>query len=483
MKLSDLVARLDGAELTTGGELEISGVTHDSRQVQPGWLFAALDGQHNHGLEFVTAATRAGAVAVLSDKPCATLPSVISPRPRRDMAKAAWALAGDPQNSLQLIAVTGTNGKSTVASLTASMLNCAGITCGCFGTVAHQLPGKRVAAVRTTPEATDLARLLRQLLEADGKAVVMEVSSVALVQDRVAGLDFAAATFTNLSRDHLDFHHDLDTYFAAKRLLFDHHLSNGRRVLNGEDPWISRLLDEPRPGDVVWGVHSGDVHAQAVDASLDGTAFTLCIGDERIPLVLPLVGQHNLANAIAAAASAVAVGVASDAIGQALATAVPLPGRLERVPVDLAFPVFIDYAHTPEALRTVLLSLRQVSQRRLVVVFGAGGDRDQGKRGPMGQAVGELAASSIVTSDNPRSEDPRLIAESVARGVRAAGAAPTILLDRREAIAHALEEADDDCLVVIAGKGHEQTQTIGEHTHAFSDRDVVLSLSRHRDVG
>ncbi len=479
MRLGDLVARLTGARLEGDPAIEAAGITHDSRRVEPGDVFAALPGQHAHGLDYLGEAMAHGAAAVLSDRrPSLPVPWIETSEPRRDAALAAFALAGDPQRRLRLIGITGTNGKTTTAHLIAAMLEAAGHRPGLFGTLAYRLPGMEVPAARTTPEATDLARHLAELVAAGGDTAVVEVSSHGLVQHRVEGLVFAVAAFTNLSRDHLDFHADMDDYFAAKRLLFERYLAaDGRRVVPAGGTWGARLRARPRPGDVTWGVAGGDVHASGLAVGLEGSRFTLHLGSEELPVHLPLVGTHNLENALTAAAAAWAAGASADAVRAALEAARPLPGRLEPVAAGLPFPVYVDYAHTPDGLRAVLESLRAVTDRRLIVVFGAGGDRDRGKRGPMGEAVGRLADVAVVTSDNPRSEDPAAIAAAVADGVRAAGAEPRVILDRRAAIAAALELADEHSLVLVAGKGHERTQSAGGRTVPFSDPEVVLELA------
>ncbi|HHQ47333.1 MAG TPA: UDP-N-acetylmuramoyl-L-alanyl-D-glutamate--2,6-diaminopimelate ligase, partial [Acidobacteria bacterium] len=354
----------------------------------------------------------------------------------------------------------------------------AGRPTGLFGTLSYRVAGRSVPAERTTPEATDLAPLLAELVAAGGHTAVMEVSSHAIVLERVAGLGFDIAVLTNLSRDHLDFHGDMERYFAVKRRLFDELLApGGRRVLPAEDPRGQELLATPREADVTWGIERGDVSAAEVRMDLDGTRLTLRYGGHEAPLHLPLIGTHNLANALAAAAAALAAELPLEAVVRGLEGAEPLPGRLERVPVELPFPVFVDYAHTPDGLRAVLESLRAVTDRRIVLVFGAGGDRDRGKRAPMGEAAGRLAHTVIVTSDNPRSEDPAVIAAAVAEGVRRAGAEPTVELDRRRAIALALDVADRRSLVLVAGKGHESFQQIGPRRIPFSDAAVIRELA------
>ncbi len=483
MKLDTLIRRLGAGELTGDGEREVKGITHDSRSVVPGFVFAALPGARAHGIEYLKEAIAHGAAAVLTDrKPRTTadLPWIRTKNPRPLTAHAAWILAGNPQKKLRMVAVTGTNGKSTTAHLISLLMTSAGMPTAFIGTLGARLPGgDEIASERTTPEATDLAPLLKRALREGTVAVAMEASSHAITQDRLAGLFFDFAVWTNLTRDHLDYHLDMDSYFAAKRRLFAEHLApGGRRILPVDDPWGARLLDEPREGDVSWGLDRGSVCARDVVSDLDGSKFVLRLPNEEIPVRLPLVGVHNLRNALAAAAAAHAAGLGAGAISRGLERAVPLSGRMERIAVNLPFPVFVDYAHTPEGLRSVLQALRRITERRLIVVFGAGGDRDQGKRGPMGFAVGEIADTAIVTSDNPRSEDPEKIAGAVADGVRAAGAEPVVVLDRRQAIAAAFEHGDDKSLVLVAGKGHEAFQTIGENKIPFSDQEVVRAEAR-----
>ncbi len=488
MKVETLLRRLPEGELEGDGTVEVKGITHDSRKVRPGQLFAAVQGSRVHGVDFLDQAIAAGAAAILSDRgrpKRVELPWLKVKSPRCAMAHAAWVLAGNPQRKLRLIAVTGTNGKSTTAHLISLLLNTAGHPAACVGTLGTVLPdGTRLSSDRTTPEATELAVIFRQALRAGAETVAMEVSSHALVQERVAGLEFEVAVWTNLTRDHLDFHGDMESYFEAKKRLFTHHLAaTGRRVLPVDDPWGARLLDEPREGDLPWGLDRGAVCARSISSDLEGSRFDLRLPDTELQVELPLAGVHNLRNAIAAAAAAHAAGVESKDIRRGLKCARPLSGRLEQIKTKHPFPVFVDYAHTPEGLRSVLQALGRITDRRLIVVFGAGGDRDQGKRGPMGFAVGELAAEAIVTSDNPRSEDPAEIAAAVADGVRAAGCEPRVILNRREAIAAALEMADERSLVLVAGKGHEAFQTTADRTTPFSDQDVLRAESRRVSCG
>jgi UDP-N-acetylmuramoyl-L-alanyl-D-glutamate--2,6-diaminopimelate ligase len=483
MKLETLIRRLGEGALTGDSSCEVRGITHDSRLVRPGVIFAALPGEHAHGADYLDQALVGGASAVLSDRhPRKTVdvPWIRTKKPRPLMARAAWILAGSPQKKLQMVAVTGTNGKSTTAHLISLVLSSARRPAAFIGTLGARIPGGvEIPSERTTPEACDLAPMLKKAVAKGATAVAMEVSSHSLSQDRLVGLEFDVAVWTNLTRDHLDYHHDMESYFEAKKRLFTDYLTkDGHRVLPVDDPWAARLLDEPRDGDVSWGLERGTVCAKDVTSDLDGSRFVLRLEEKEISVDLPLVGVHNLRNAIAAAAAAFAAGLDARAIQRGLERAQPLCGRMERIAVDVPFPVFVDYAHTPDGLRSVLQALRRITDRRLIVVFGAGGDRDQGKRGPMGFAVGETADIAMVTSDNPRSEDPAGIADAVAEGVRAAGAEPVVVLDRREAIASALARADERSLVLVAGKGHEAYQTIGDTRIPFSDQEVVRSEAR-----
>jgi UDP-N-acetylmuramoyl-L-alanyl-D-glutamate--2,6-diaminopimelate ligase len=481
--LAQLAAACGASLRGAGGE--VTGITHVAQAIRPGWVFAALPGAHYHGVEFATQALERGAAAVLSDRdPGGGIPWLATQEPRRATALASWALAGHPERRLRMVGITGTNGKSTVADLVGRIAAATGMPAGVFGTLAYVLPGRSERAVRTTPEATDLAPLLAELAEGGGRLAVMEVSSHALTLDRVAGLEFDVAVWTNLTRDHLDFNHDLEGYFAAKSRLAEllRREPPGRRVIGVDDPFISRLADPPRPGDLTFGLGPGcQVTATDVAVSARGTAFTLKTPAGETAVHLSLVGRHNLRNALAAASAALALDLPLEAVVQGLAGAEPLPGRLEPVAAGTHFPVFVDYAHTPDALEQVLRALREVGEHRLVVVFGCGGDRDPGKRAPMGEVVGRLADVPIITSDNPRSEDPQAIIAAVMEGVRASGNPRALAIpDRREAIAAALSLADERCLVLVAGKGHETEQIFADRTVPFDDRAVIRELAQRR---
>ena len=483
MMLETLAAAC-GATLR-GADADATGITHVAQQVRPGWVFAALPGARRHGIEFVDRALELGAVAVLSDRePGRGVPWLCAPQARRATALASWALVGHPERRLRLVGVTGTNGKSTVVDLVGRIAEHAGERAGVFGTLAYSLPGRSERAARTTPEATDLAPLLRELADGGGTLAAIEVSSHGLALDRVAGLEFDVAVWTNLTRDHLDFHADLEAYFAVKASLgaLLRRDPPGRRVIGTDDPFMARLAASPSAGDLSFGFGAGcAVTALEVAPDFEGSSFLLRTPSWQRGVRLPLVGRHNVRNALAAAAAAVALSWPEEAVVRGLAAARPLPGRLEPVAAGTAYPVFVDYAHTPDGLEQVLRALREVGDRRLVVVFGCGGDRDPGKRAPMGETVGRLADVPIVTTDNPRSEDPQAIIAQVLEGVRASGNTRALAIpDRREAIAAALSLADERCLVLIAGKGHETEQIFADRTVPFDDRAVARELAQRR---
>lgn len=468
-----------------GGDVELAGVTHHAQSAGPGTLFAALPGQRHHGIEFVAEALGRGAVAVLSDRdPGAGVPWLGTDSPRRALALASWELAGRPHERLRMVGITGTNGKSTVCDLVACIARAAGQRPGLFGTLGFRLPTRAEPTARTTLEACELAPLLAELADAGGTVAAMEVSSAGLVMERATGLAFDVAVWTNLTRDHLDFHPDMEAYFAAKTglqslLRVD---PPGRRVIGVDDPFMARLAAAPRPGDLRFGFGSdANVTAACVEADVLGLRFTLSTPAGSVPVRMRLVGRHNLANALAAAGVGIALGWPLEAIAAGLGEARPIPGRLEPVDVGGGRSVFVDYAHTPDALAKVLAALRELRPARLIAVFGCGGDKDPGKRPLMGEVVARLADVPIVTSDNPRSEDPLAIIEAVLVGVRRAGNPRVLAIaDRREAITAALAMAGEGDTVLLAGKGHETEQIFADHRIAFDDREVARELGRRR---
>ncbi len=463
-------------------ELWIADVQHDSRRVGPGDLFVTWSGDRHDGRRFVGEAAERGAVAVIGHAPAVPtpVPYLVTEHPRQLLAPIASRLHRHPDRELLTVGVTGTNGKTTVVSLVVAVLEASGRKTATLGTLGCRLGGLEIEVQRTTPEASDLHRTLRELRSAGAVAASLEVSSHALAQGRVAGVGLDAAVFTNLSRDHLDFHRDLDEYFAAKRGIFDLLRPAGVAVVGIDDPRgpaLAEQLRTARPGGqahrvITFGA-GGDVAGRSVVLGIDGLQATFDTPRGSLPVASRLVGRYNLANLTAAVAVGEALGVAHHQIARGLGAAGPIPGRMERVGAGEP-PVWIDYAHTPEALEAALQSVREVWPGRLLVVFGCGGERDTGKRPLMGSVAARLADLVVVTDDNPRGEEPSAIHRAIVDGITAAGASHyRVIPDRAEAIRGALELAarERGWAVVIAGKGHERVQSVGGRELPFSDRE------------
>lgn len=457
----------------------VTGVEADSRRVRPGQVFVARRGVKVDASAFAADAVARGAVAVVAERPIEGLraPVVVVPDASLALGRLADRLEGEPSKDVRVVGVTGTNGKTTTTFLVQALLERAGRPCSLLGTVVNRVAGRETPAAQTTPEAPRIHRALAETRAAGGRDLVMEVSSHALDQRRAAGVRFRCGVFTNLTRDHLDYHGTLEAYGAAKARLFDLLDEDGVAVLNAHDPFSATLAARTRARVVRYAWHEAgsarpraEVGATVEGASLAGTRLVLRFGDEALPCTLPLVGPFNVENALAAAAAAWALGVPARAVRDALERSPGVPGRLERVPGGPGDPtVLVDYAHTPDALERVLAALRPLVRGRLRVVFGAGGDRDRGKRAPMGRAVERLADVAYVTSDNPRSEPPTAIIAEVLAGFRRPAAA-RVIEDRAAAIRAAVREAAPDDLVVLAGKGHEQGQILRDRTVPFDDR-------------
>ncbi len=479
MELRELLAGADVIEIVGDAETEITSLAYDSRRVEQGSLFFCYPGSIADGHEYAPLAVQAGATAVVVERTLELEPFVtqaVVADGRAAMAHAAVRFYGDPTAEVRVFGVTGTNGKTTTAFLIRHILERRAVQTGLLGTVKRVVGGVAEEVERTTPEAIDLQATFRRMADAGDRACAMEVSSHALALRRADGIRFAVAAFTNLTQDHLDFHADMDDYFRAKRLLFAGERAE-RAVVNLDDPYGDKLVAE---FDAITFSASGDERAdlRALDLDFDasGSRFR-CVGtDAEAQVVLPLPGRFNVENALCAIASVGAVGVPLDHAAAALSEAERVPGRFEPVDEGQPFTVLVDYAHTPDSLENVLVSARQVTpdSARLVCVFGAGGDRDLDKRPLMGEIVGRLADLAVVTSDNPRSEDPPAIVADIRAGMDAATAEIAVEPDRRAAIAFALAAAAADDTVVIAGKGHEQGQEFERGRKIpFDDRDVA----------
>ena len=481
--LSDLldVAGPD-ARLLAGGaaDVAVSDVTHDSREAGAGVLFACRPGQRTDGHDYAPVAVAAGSPALLVERPLDLDVAQLHVRSvALAMGPVAAAVHGNPSTEMQLVGVTGTNGKTTCVYLLEAVLAAAGHVPGVVGTVETRIAGNAVTGMRTTPESTDLQRLFRRMRDSGVTAAAMEVSSHGLALGRVRATRFAAALFTNLTQDHLDFHTDMEDYYAAKRSLFSRDYTD-LGVVNVDDGYGRRLAAETAVPVVrvsPQGNEEADVTAVDIAASAGGTDFTARLRSAEVRITLRLPGMFNVANALLTLAAVEALGIDPDAAAEGLARCAGVPGRMERVDAGQAFTVLVDYAHTPDSLTNVLQAVRAVSTGRVIVVIGCGGDRDAGKRPVMGRVAVELSDVALFTSDNPRSEDPQAILDAVVAGTAGVdGGRWTVELDRRVAIAQALAEAAPGDVVVIAGKGHERTQELADRTIAFDDREVARDL-------
>ncbi len=489
LPLATLLKGLSGLE--TSGDLSVSvcGLSCDSRAIQPGEVFAALPGAALSGREFISRALEAGAVAVLSDRIEETggTPCIAAADPRQVFAGMAAAFHDHPSRSLTIAAVTGTNGKTTVTFLLKHLLEAQFQRCGLIGTVHYDVGGEILSASRTTPESNKLQGLLAAMRDAGCKAVAMEASSHAIVQHRVSSVELDAAVFTNLTQDHLDYHRSMTAYFEAKAALFDRlaaqSVKAGTAVINTDDGYgqrlVRRLAGQCRV--ITFGMNAAaDVRAEGLRMDAGGTAFQLSAEKRAFLVRTPLIGRFNVLNALAALAVVSALKLNLREAVVALATAEGAPGRLQLVSGKRPFKVYVDYAHTPDALRNVLETLRELAPARLIAVFGCGGDRDTAKRAEMGAAAAAGADYSIVTSDNPRSEDPGKILAMIEAGM--GDAAREIVPDRGEAIGRAVAMAQPRDIVLIAGKGHETVQEIGSERIPFDDAGQARRAIEQRPV-
>ena len=504
MTLRDLLREIppphsaDVSDASVGGT-NVTAVTYDSRQAGPGAVFVALRGVNADGASFARDALSRGAVAVISEAaapPDVTRPWIQVADARLSLAALAAGLYGHPSEELTLVGITGTNGKTTTAYLLASIFEAAGVTCGRIGTVGHRIGNREFEAARTTPEAPELQRMLREMVTAGCGACVMEVSSHALALRRADRLHFAAAIFTNLTRDHLDFHRDMEEYFRAKRRLAELLPDAGVTVTN---------LDDRRGRDFAAGAQRpvtyaidapADVRPGPVAFSLDGLSFEARTPRGTLRLRSPLVGRPNAYNILAAAATAMALDVPFSAIEKGIAQLSAVPGRFQVVsdPAD-DVRVVVDYAHTDDALKNLLETARPLAAGRVITVFGCGGDRDRTKRPLMGAVAARLSDLVIITSDNPRSEDPEQIIDEVKRGIvmpadrtppnapRAKSTPHLAISDRKAAIERAVRDAGPGDLVLIVGKGHEKYQVIGDRTMPFDDVEVARAALARRRTG
>jgi UDP-N-acetylmuramoyl-L-alanyl-D-glutamate--2,6-diaminopimelate ligase len=481
MKLEVLIRDIQPLGVAGPRDREISGVVCDSRHVRPGYLFVAVPGAKQNGSVFVEDAVERGATAIVSETDSRLRKDVSFLRvtdARQALARLACLIHGEPTNQLQMLGVTGTNGKTTTAYMIKNILTAEGRNPGLIGTVEYLIGARAIPASRTTPDAPTLQDMFAQMVAAGCRSAVMEVSSHALLQRRTAGIDFDVGIFTNLTRDHLDYHQTMENYFEAKTLLF-RGLGMGKKrataVLNIDDPWGQRLSQLPglKADVLTYGLNpKAVVYAENLELGPNGSMFRVKSPWGEIQVTTRLMGRFNVHNALASFAACGALGANVETMGAVLASMTSVPGRLEEIKTGKGFQIFVDYAHTDDALGHVLKTLREIARGRLIVVFGCGGNRDRTKRPVMGKVAAELADYSILTSDNPRNEDPRRIIAEIQEGFKGHSNFE-VLEDRTEAIQKAIARAGKGDVVLIAGKGHENFQEFANRSIPFDDRQVV----------
>lgn len=480
--------RLIGVQADAGPDFDITGVTEDSRRVRGGTLFVAVHGGHLDGHDFAQQVVQSGAVAILGDRQDITalhdVPYIYCPAPRAAAGLVAHALAGNPTRDMTVVGITGTNGKSSTAFLTQAVLQHAGHSTANFGTLGYEIAGEMQSAAHTTPFGEELALLFAQARDAGHSHVVMEVSSHALEQERIAGIRFTAGAFTNLTQDHLDYHQDMDSYRRAKLRLFERVEGAGCfTVVNADDPSASFFIEASQGRCITFG-DAGECRAAQIRTQAAATHFTLHTPWGSAPVRLRLVGRHNVWNALCAAAITGGLGLPLEEVAAGLGALTRVPGRFEAVDAGQDFHVVVDYAHTDDGLRNVLEAARGLCRGRIITVFGCGGDRDKGKRPKMGAVAARLSDFCVVTSDNPRSEDPHRILLDIEVGLQREGKRKgddyVVIETREEAIHAAIRMAQSGDLVMIAGKGHESFQIIGEERRPFDDREVARAILAER---
>ena len=493
----DFFQLIDGAEiLSCSGNAGIHGLDYDSRRIAPGYCFVAMRGGTTDGNRYIDTAIAAGAVAVVSDSatepPRKDVAWAVAAHGRRALAKLSANFYKKPAEKLAITGVTGTNGKTTTTYLIQSLLQHAGRKTAMVGTVEYHIAGRVIPAPHTTPESLELNRVFHEAVSHGATEAVMEVSSHALSQERVYGVPYDVAVFTNLTRDHLDFHGTMENYFRAKCGLF---LGCGTEpprvaILNRDDEWSEQLLKLAHKHCekvFTYGLSKGDFHAEKLEMTASGTRFDMVTPEHRVEVFSPLLGKVNVYNLLAASAAAMERGIHADRLSEAITHVTKAPGRFERVDAGQPFSVIVDYAHTDDALRNVIALAREFVQQagggRVITLFGCGGDRDKTKRPLMGKAAGEGSDLVILTSDNPRSEDPRAILNDVLPGLAGANAKFLVEPDRKKAIGMAVANARVGDMVILAGKGHEKTQTTREGVHPFDDVKVALQALHEAGYG
>jgi UDP-N-acetylmuramoyl-L-alanyl-D-glutamate--2,6-diaminopimelate ligase len=493
MNWNDLIAEVSAVESAGSSSVPVTGIEYDSRRIHPGAVFVAMKGGSTDGNRFIQQAVAAGAPGIITDSAQVfghlavhhpNLSALFVEHGRRALAQASSAFFGHPERRLSSIGITGTNGKTTTAFLTESLLNAAGRSTILIGTIEYHIAGETRPSVHTTPESRDLFELMAEGVGRGATELVTEVSSHALDQGRMIGINFDVAVFTNFTRDHLDYHHTMENYFAAKRLLFDGSMYPAPRVavINAHDPRAEELASAARKAGAeirFYGIEKGEWRASNYELTPRGAVFHLETPVGSAQVASRLAGEVNILNLLAALAAAHARGVPFPQLAAAVPHLMPVPGRFQPVDAGQPFTVIVDYAHTDDALRNLIALARQMTAKsgtRVITLFGCGGDRDRTKRPKMGEAAGQASDFVVATSDNPRTEDPLAILAEIEPGLRLTGIQYTIEPDRAAAIRLALEAAQPGDVVLIAGKGHEKEQILADRTIPFDDTEVARSI-------
>lgn len=486
MKLEDLLTGIPVKLFNGNLDDEIQGITYSSKKVRPGWLFAALKGEVRNGFNFVEEALAKGATAFLSEKP---EPSNFSENwiqvrdAREALALCSANFYSHPSHKMKVVGITGTNGKTTITYLVEEILRKAKFSPAIIGTISYRMPKTKITAQRTTPEAPDLQKLMRDMLDQSVSHCLIEVSSHALELKRVWGINFDVVVFTNLSGDHLDYHHSMESYFEAKKKLFFLNQSKRIAVVNIDDSWGKKLIPQLPIGFITYGLQeSATVRGKKYKLDEKGTEMEVTYPGGEMMISSPLLGRPNLHNVLASIAIALTLKVSPPPIKEGIANLKQIPGRFEKIENSLGIAVFVDYAHTDDALRNLLESFRELNPNRILLVFGAGGDRDKTKRERMGEISAKLADLIFLTSDNPRTEDPLAIIHDIEKGIKKTGKNNySIIPDRREALECALSSGKEGDYILVAGKGHEDYQIIKDKVIPFNDAKIIREIIKRME--
>ncbi len=481
MKLKNILDGIPTIHFHGTEKAEVMGIAYSSESIHRDYLFAALKGEKRDGFDFIPGAVAKGAIAILSERPVPSdfdLNWIEVQDARQSLALCSANFYSHPSRHLNVVGITGTKGKTTISYILESILKQSGFSPGIIGTISYRGPGLNMAAERTTPEAPDLQRMMKALVDQNATHCLMEVSSHSLELDRVVGIDFDVTVFTNLSGEHMDYHHTMERYFEAKKKLFFLNQKKRIAVINTDDPWGQKLTKELHMGVISFGFSpKAMMRAEEFVPSDKGIEMTIQYPAGKMKIFSPLLGRPNAYNILAAAAIALTLNVPESRISEGISSLQGVPGRFEKIRNSLGLHIIVDYAHNDDALKNLLETAKELAPQKVILVFGAGGDRDRSKRPRMGEVAGRLADFTIITSDNPRSEDPLAIISDIERGMKKSRHVHyEIEVDRRKAIERALWIARPDDYILVAGKGHESYQIIGDRVIPFNDAEVIREL-------